>query len=184
MIRNKWMGKKFHQWIETIIISKKGLDWWAEHKPADFVVLQSYAQELLFKCSEYEYTIANKIRSYGIPVELQVVYLNRFIADIALMEAKVIIELDGKYHDIPRQTEKDKERDELFRLFGFTVIRWKLPMSEQDLEQKIQYFVRAYKRFNRGYKLRPLVRPGSIEKITAAGLVQKALMLKKRKKNG
>ena len=47
-----------------------------------------------------------------------------FIADFACLSHKLIIELDGKYHQLPDQQISDKERTEWLESKGFTVLRF------------------------------------------------------------
>jgi len=160
---------------------KFGDEWMLDNPPANFEVLQSYAQKMRFNCANIEYQIGNRLRSKGLPIEHQVIYFNRYIADLALPKARTIIEIDGLYHSHESQFKKDLNRDKVFNAFGFDVHRWPTNLSPISLQTKIDCFAKAYNRFSKGYKLKPLVRPPSIEKITTDGLIQKALMLKARK---
>lgn len=177
---NRWMGVKFRNWIEAKIVEKKGWEFVNQYPPADFSLLLKYAQQSKFTCPEYEYKILNDLRAHGLPVEHQVIYLNRFIADIAIPELRVILELDGPYHRHQNQQMKDKDRKELFMMFGFTYHQWQMPMSEMDYQRKLGCFVKAYAHILKPYPLKPIKRPPAVEKATSQGLVQKALNLKKR----
>ena len=181
MLINRWMGRKFHQIVESKIIDHKGRPWWINNMPCNFTMLLEYAQQNRFRCPEYEYKVANDIRAHGLPMEHQVIYLNRYIADLALPRAKLILELDGPSHDHKLQQDKDAVRKELFNLFGFTYVTWKMPMSRDEYDKKMSYFVKAYIDYAQPLPLRPLTRPHSIEKATPEGMVQKALKLKKSK---
>ena len=113
---NKWMGRRYHQWIELKLIKHKGNEWWMENMPADFNFLLKAAQANKFACPEYEYRVLNDLRSHGLAMQHQVIYLNRFIADLALPDSRTILELDGPYHEHKIQAEKDEVRKELFNL--------------------------------------------------------------------
>ena len=175
------MGRKYHQWIEAKLLDQMGRDWWLDNKPCEFPFLLEASQKNKFLCPEYEYRVLNDLRSHGLPVENQVIYLNRFIADIALPKARVILELDGPYHQHKLQQDKDEKRKELFNIFGFTYFSWKMPMTHQEYERRLGCFVRAYIKHAVEFPLKPINRPHAIEKATPQGLVQKAQELKRRK---
>jgi very-short-patch-repair endonuclease len=182
MKANQWYGRRFSQWIEVSLRKKFGDEWMLENPPANFEVLQKYAQTHKVTCTDFEYQIANRLRANGLPIDHQVIYFNRYIADLALVPARTIIEIDGIYHDHSYQKSKDQNRDKVFDSFGFDVHRIKMNLSPEDLKFELQCFARQYQRHARGYRLKPLTRPVSIEKISANGMIQKALALKSRKK--
>ena len=49
--------------------------------------------------------------------------IGRFIADLACLEARLIIDVDGESHDL--SGEADGKRTELLSAFGFHVLRFK-----------------------------------------------------------
>lgn len=177
---NQWHGRRFSQWIEMNLRKHFGDEWMLNNPPSNFEVLQKYSQSHKFACSEFEYVIGNKLRARGLLVAHQVIYFNRYIADLALPSANTIIEIDGLYHDHPFQRLKDDIRDKVFYKFGFDVHRIKVSMSPSELDMKISNLAKAYKWHAKDYRLKPLVRPVAIEKITPQGIIQKALNLKKR----
>jgi len=50
--------------------------------------------------------------------------IDRFIADFISLEYKLIIEIDGLYHQLPEMIISDKERTEVLNQLGFDVIRF------------------------------------------------------------
>jgi very-short-patch-repair endonuclease len=50
--------------------------------------------------------------------------IDRFIADFISLEHKLIIEIDGLYHQLPEIKISDKERTEALNHLGFDVIRF------------------------------------------------------------
>ncbi|NDG27592.1 MAG: DUF559 domain-containing protein [Proteobacteria bacterium] len=179
MHKNKWMGRRFNQWIENNLRQMFGDEWMLDNPPANFEVLLNYSTKLKQTCGSYEYSIANRLRKLGLPIEHQAIYFNRYIADLTLFEARTIIELDGPEHQFKK--EKDQTRDEVFIRFGFDVHRWPMPMKTEDLDRKILSFFKAYRRFAKNYPLKPLVRSPLLEKAYPNGLVQRALNLKEIK---
>lgn len=47
-----------------------------------------------------------------------------YIADFYCHKLKLIIEVDGEYHNLPEQIEKDKERTQILESNGLKVIRF------------------------------------------------------------
>ncbi|MDA9129419.1 DUF559 domain-containing protein, partial [Candidatus Gracilibacteria bacterium] len=58
--------------------------------------------------------------------------IGRYIADFYNEEKKLIIELDGRIHDLKYQKEYDEERVILLTQYGFNILR----ISNEDLENK------------------------------------------------
>ena len=61
--------------------------------------------------------------------------VNIYIADFYCHKFKLIIELDGDYHDQEEQKQKDEVRTEVLRLNGLKIIRFKNEEVEQDINQ-------------------------------------------------
>src|SRR5262245_22862551 len=49
--------------------------------------------------------------------------IGRFVADFCCEHAKLVVEVDGKYHDAPEQREADWERAAHFTGRGYMVLR-------------------------------------------------------------
>ena len=61
--------------------------------------------------------------------------VNIYIADFYCHKLKLIIELDGDYHDQEEQKQKDEVRTEVLRLNDLKIIRFKNEEVEQDINQ-------------------------------------------------
>ena len=61
--------------------------------------------------------------------------VNIYIADFYCHKFKLIIELDGDYHDQEEQKQKDQVRTEVLRLNDLKIIRFKNEEVEQDINQ-------------------------------------------------
>ena len=61
--------------------------------------------------------------------------VNINIADFYCHKFKLIIELDGDYHDQEEQKQKDEVRTEVLRLNDLKIIRFKNEEVEQDINQ-------------------------------------------------
>ena len=51
--------------------------------------------------------------------------IDEFIVDFICLSKKLIVEVDGKYHDKPEMIEADKLRTDLLNSFGFKIIRFR-----------------------------------------------------------
>ena len=61
--------------------------------------------------------------------------VNIYIADFYCHKFKLIIELDGDYHNQEEQKHKDEVRTEVLRLNDLKIIRFKNEEVEQDINQ-------------------------------------------------
>ena len=61
--------------------------------------------------------------------------VNIYIADFYCHELKLVIEVDGDYHNQEEQKQKDEVRTEVLRLNGLKIIRFKNEEVEQDINQ-------------------------------------------------
>ena len=58
------------------------------------------------------------------------------VADFACLEHRVVLELDGAYHDTPEQRAYNHRRDTILRSLGYTVIRLEnRELSRERLER-------------------------------------------------
>jgi len=46
-----------------------------------------------------------------------------FVVDFACLEHRLVIEVDGGYHDEPEQRRRDAERTAVLESYGYTVVR-------------------------------------------------------------
>ena len=61
--------------------------------------------------------------------------VNIYIADFYCHKFKLIIELDGDYHNQEEQKQKDEVRTEVLRLNDLKIVRFKNEEVEQDINQ-------------------------------------------------
>ena len=60
-----------------------------------------------------------------------------YIADFICLPAKLVIEVDGGYHQEPEQQESDKQRTEFLERKGYQVIRIKNEEISNDLNEVV-----------------------------------------------
>ena len=64
--------------------------------------------------------------------------INQFIVDFYCDQLKLVIELDGGYHNIPEIKERDEEREHMLKKWELKVIPFKNEEVETDLKSVIQ----------------------------------------------
>ena len=60
--------------------------------------------------------------------------LDNYIVDFYCPSEKLIIELDGEYHNNPKITEKDLKRDKRLEELGFIILRFENKLVFNDLQ--------------------------------------------------
>jgi very-short-patch-repair endonuclease len=93
--------------------------------PMTYSLLKEYAKENRRKQTEAESILWNFLKGnfFGTHFRRQHI-IGQFIADFICLSHHLIIELDGKYHQIPEQQTSDQERTEWLENNGYTVIRF------------------------------------------------------------
>lgn len=66
------------------------------------------------------------------------VLFTRFIADFCCISLKLIVEIDGGYHNEPDQAERDREREMMIAERGYTFVRVSDSDVMDDLPQVLQ----------------------------------------------
>jgi very-short-patch-repair endonuclease len=69
--------------------------------------------------------------------------IDQFIVDFCCISEKLIIEVDGKIHDL--QPGRDKEREEILKSLGFQIIRFSNKQILKDIENVIEKIVAVLK---------------------------------------
>lgn len=94
-------------------------------KPKNWV--ESTKEELTRKATRYERMVYKRLESaFGNRVKVQhpfVINGKVYYADMCIKSKKIIIEVDGEYHDKEEQKEKDGRRDLDFSSIGYKTIR-------------------------------------------------------------
>jgi very-short-patch-repair endonuclease len=74
-------------------------------------------------------------RSLGVQFRRQVVLAGRYIVDLFAPEARLVVEVDGGYHD--RRRVADQRRDRVLEQLGLRVLRLPAELVEKHLEQAV-----------------------------------------------
>lgn len=72
--------------------------------------------------------------------------IDRYIVDFACVQKKIVIEIDGKYHDTAEQQERDAQRTAVIERHGFTVLRFKNDEVESAMDRVIATIEKALKK--------------------------------------
>lgn len=84
-------------------------------------------EELLTKSTIYERIVFKKLKSaFGNRLKPQHMFIidgKFYFADMSIKSKKLIIEVDGGYHNTEEQKAKDQQRDKAFESIGYTTIR-------------------------------------------------------------
>lgn len=93
--------------------------------PYLYSLLKQFSKELKKNMTPAESILWSFLKGNGLgkPFRRQHI-IGEFIADFVCLPRKIIIELDGGYHNLPQQQISDKERTKWLEDKGFTVIRF------------------------------------------------------------
>ena len=109
-----------------------------EYQTADsgnYPLLKDFARENRYHPTEAESLLWERLKGYALkyPFRRQHIVGN-FIADFACLPKRLIIELDGGYHQLPDQQVSDAERTNWLEQQGFKVIRFSNEEVIGDIE--------------------------------------------------
>lgn len=100
--------------------------------------------------TKYEKSLYNSLRkTFKKRIKVQNPYLingHLYYADISIPSLKLIIEVDGGYHNTEEQKTKDKKRDEDFKSIGYTTLRYTNEQVEsRECRKNIVQEILSYK---------------------------------------
>jgi very-short-patch-repair endonuclease len=106
--------------------------WKAKFNPKHKI--KAYAQANRKIENKHEMKVYYLLRAFfDFEVLRQFIVDGRYIADLCIPSKKVIIEVDGGYHNNEDQKVKDKIREDYIRSIGFEIIRFKNEEVQHDL---------------------------------------------------
>lgn len=87
---------------------------------------KAFARKLRKRMTVAEKTLWKRInrRQLGLRFNHQTIFLG-YILDFYCRPSQVAIEIDGSYHDRPKQKQYDKDREEAIRATGVKIIRFR-----------------------------------------------------------
>ena len=104
--------------------------------PALYPLLKDFAKHNRSNPTEAESLLWNylKTNEWGVTFKRQHI-IGRYIADFFCIERKLVIELDGGYHQLPEQQDSDEQRTAWLTNHNFKVIRF----TNQELFNDISH---------------------------------------------
>ena len=97
---------------------------YATATPDRYQMLNEYAKQLRKNMTEAETILWEELRQIDGYHFRRQHPINDFIADFICLSAHLIIEVDGKYHDMPQQQTEDDMRTDALSKMGYTVVRF------------------------------------------------------------
>lgn len=68
-------------------------------------------------------------------------HINLYIVDFYCHKLKLIIEIDGEYHNLPEEIEKDEERTQILESNGLQVIRFTNDVIQENIDKIISEII-------------------------------------------
>ena len=97
---------------------------YATAAPDRYQILKEYAKQLRKNMTEAETILWEELKQLDGYHFRRQHPINDYIADFICLSAHLIIEVDGKYHDIPQQQIEDDMRTDALSKMGYTVVRF------------------------------------------------------------
>lgn len=113
--------------------------------PALYGLLKNLAKENRSHPTEAEFILWQflKDNAYGVPFKRQHI-IGDYIADFVCLPKRLILELDGGYHQLPDQQISDNIRQQWLEKQGFTVIRFtneEVIGNSEGVLEKIEHYL-------------------------------------------
>lgn len=107
--------------------------------PLNYQLLKDFAKNNKKYPTEAESILWDYLKrnNLGKPFRRQYI-IGNYVVDFLCLPARLAIELDGGYHQLPQQIEDDKTRSEWLNEHGFNVIRFNNEEVICDIESVLQ----------------------------------------------
>ena len=106
--------------------------------PDRYELLKDFARFNRREMTESETVLWNALRKLNAGVRFRRQHpIGDYIADFICLPAKLVIEVDGGYHQEPQQQELDKQRTEFLVSKGYRVIRIKNEEISDNLNEVV-----------------------------------------------
>ena len=91
---------------------------------AEHILLKEKAREMRHNPTEAESALWGILRNKQLGYKFHRQYVvETYIVDFVCLDKLLIVELDGKYHSLSEQIERDKERENRLCQLGFRILR-------------------------------------------------------------
>lgn len=115
---------EYHLYSSVTMQNKKHDFGYATAAPDRYQMLKEYAKQLRKSMTEAETILWEELRQLDGYHFRRQHPINDFIADFICLSAHLIIEVDGKYHDVSQQQTEDDMRTNALNKMGYTVVRF------------------------------------------------------------
>ena len=107
--------------------------------PMLYPLLRDFARKNRNNPTEAETLLWNYLKNNGLGTTFKRQHIiGEYIADFVCMDSKLIVELDGKYHQLPQQQTSDIERTKWLENKGFRVIRFTNEELFDNIDQVLE----------------------------------------------
>ena len=91
---------------------------------AEYILLKEKAREMRHNPTEAESALWGILRNKQLGYKFHRQYVvETYIVDFVCLDKLLIVELDGKYHSLSEQKERDKARENRLSQLGFRILR-------------------------------------------------------------
>ena len=110
--------------------------WFETSYPDRYNLLKDFAKKNRREMTESERVLWGAVRKLNCGYHFRKQHpIGDYIADFICLQKKLVIEVDGGYHDDPDQQYDDLMRTQCIEKFGYTVIRFKNEEISTNLPQ-------------------------------------------------
>lgn len=110
-----------------------------------------YTRDLNEKKYKSEQAFCEVLKTNGIKDFKQNRKIGPFYADFLCNNRKLIIEVDGSFHDTEEQQKRDRQKDKLYQACGFTLFRVKYPFEDAELARVVAE-IKTISKNNKAYR--------------------------------
>ena len=112
--------------------------WFETSAPDRYELLKNFAKENRTKMTESESVLWEALRRLHCGYHFRRQHpIGDYIADFICLKKKLVVEVDGGYHNNPMQQQNDQMRTDYLERKGYTVIRYKNEEISDDLHEVI-----------------------------------------------
>jgi ATP-dependent DNA helicase RecG len=95
-------------------------------RPSTYNLLKKHQEERKKQATEAEKILWEQLKTKQLGLKFRRQHIiDEFIVDFVCLSKKLIVEVDGEYHNNPSQLESDRLRTQILNEFGYTVLRFK-----------------------------------------------------------
>ena len=112
--------------------------WFETSAPDRYELLKNFAKENRRKMTESESVLWEALRRLHCGYHFRRQHpIGDYIADFICLKKKLVVEVDGGFHNNPMQQQNDQMRTDYLERKGYTVIRFKNEEISDDLHEVI-----------------------------------------------